>query len=224
MLARPTDRVRAMVISTSKLQDIPDVPTLKRLLQSIAMLDAILEPERQYRYFSFNARWSERETMGSMRNGQGDDYFVLFNAGGAFIKGFVHDAAIVGQRVPAELFYRGLPVEFEECAREPAFSPESVTFCLWRLNSQRSWSRSEIPLSGIDADGSARLLAMLDGCPETYRAWGMDYYERDIAAEYVAAVYRHEPLTEAVIQALNPEQRLAFLKDDVEQIAYPVVL
>lgn len=213
-----------MAISTSNLQDLPDVPTLMRLLQSIAVLDAILQPEWQYRYYSFNARWSESETMGSMRNGQGDDFFVLFNAEGAFIKGFVHDAAIVSERVPAEFFYRGLPLEFEECAKEPAFSPERVTFCVWRLNGQRSWSHSGNPLPGADADGSASLLTMLDGSPETYHAWAMDYYERDIPLESVAAIYRHEPLTEALIQALNPEQRLAFLRDDLEEIAYPVVL
>ena len=211
-----------MAISTSNLHDLPDVPTLMRLLQSIAMLDAILEPEWQYRYYSFNARWSESEKMGSMRNGQGDDLFVLFNAQGAFIKGFVHDAPIVSQKVPAEHFYRSLPLEFEECAREPAFSPERVTFCLWRLNNQRSWSHSDVPPCGADADGSANLLTMLDGSPETYRAWGTDYYERDISIEPVAAVYRHEPLTEALIQALNPEQRLALLSDDLEEIAYPV--
>lgn len=199
------------------------MPTLMRLLQSIAMLDAILEPEWQHRYYSFNARWNESEKMGSMRNGQGDDFFVVFNAAGAFIKGFVHDAAIVRQKVPAERFYRGLPLEFEECAKEPASSPESVTFCLWRLNSQRSWSHSDIPLPGTDADGSASLLTMLEGSPETYRAWAMDYYERDIRVEPVAAVYRHEPLTEALIQALNPEQRLAFLRDDLEEISYPAV-
>ena len=195
-----------------------------RLLQSIAMLDAIFEPEWQHRYYSFNALWSESETMGSMRNGQGDDLFVLFNAKGAFIKGFVHDAAIVSRKVPAELFYRGLRLEFEGCAKEPAFSPEKVTFCLWRLNSQRSWSHSDIPLPDADADGSASLLTMLDGSPETYRAWAMDYYERDISLASVAAIYRHEPLTEALIQALNPEQRLAFLRDDLGEIAYPVML
>ena len=213
-----------MAISTSNLQDLPDVSTLMRLLQSLAMLDAILEPEWQYRYYSFNARWSESETMGSMRNGQGDEFFVLFNAEGAFIKGFVHDAAIVSQQIPAERFYRDIPLEFAECAKEPAFSPQWVTFCLWRLNSQWSWSHSDIPLPGADADGSASLLTVLDGCPETYRAWGVDYYERDISVESVAAVYRHEPLTEALIQALNPEQRLAFLRDDLEEIAYPAVL
>ena len=40
-----------MAISTRSLQDLPDVPTLMRLFQSIAMLDAILEPEWQYRYY-----------------------------------------------------------------------------------------------------------------------------------------------------------------------------
>lgn len=50
-----------MAISTSNSQDLPDVPTLKRLLQSIAMLDAILKAEWEYRYYSFNEGGGMRE-------------------------------------------------------------------------------------------------------------------------------------------------------------------
>lgn len=43
------------MISSRDLSGLPDVPALRRLMQSLAMLDAILSPEWEYRYFSFNS-------------------------------------------------------------------------------------------------------------------------------------------------------------------------
>src|SRR5262249_19116182 len=97
-------RHRNVAISTNNLRELPDVFGLRRLLQSLAMLDAVLESEWEYRYYSFNARWNNGEMMGSMRNGQGDEFFALFNAHGVFIKGFVHDASILAQRIPSEVY------------------------------------------------------------------------------------------------------------------------
>ncbi len=45
------------MISTRNLAALPGIDDLRRLCQSLAMLDAILEPEWQYRYYSFNSRW-----------------------------------------------------------------------------------------------------------------------------------------------------------------------
>jgi hypothetical protein len=36
------------------------------------MLDAIVCPEWEHRYYSFNANWAADEVMGSMRDGSGD--------------------------------------------------------------------------------------------------------------------------------------------------------
>jgi hypothetical protein len=60
------------VISTRDLSLLPDVESLRRLWQSMAMLDAILSPDWEYRYYSFNAAWGAGEEMGSMRDGCGD--------------------------------------------------------------------------------------------------------------------------------------------------------
>ncbi|MBO6551131.1 MAG: hypothetical protein JJ964_16135, partial [Rhizobiales bacterium] len=62
-------------ISTLDLSKLPSPLQLKRLLQSLALLDAIMSPEWEYRYYSFDAQWSPSETMGSMRNGSGDEFF-----------------------------------------------------------------------------------------------------------------------------------------------------
>ena len=43
-----------MAISTRDLKLLPDIDVLRRAIQSIAMLDAILSPEWEFRYYSFN--------------------------------------------------------------------------------------------------------------------------------------------------------------------------
>ena len=67
-------------------------------MQSLAMLDAILSPEWEYRHFSFNSRWAPFEQMGSMRNGQGDHYFALFSAVGCWPPDNHHDPPIMRRR------------------------------------------------------------------------------------------------------------------------------
>lgn len=43
------------MISTRDLSELPDVNGLRRLLMSMAVLDAILCRDWQYRYYSFNS-------------------------------------------------------------------------------------------------------------------------------------------------------------------------
>ena len=70
------------MISTRNLTQLPDIPTQRRLTQSLAVLGAILSPEWDLRYYSFS-KWAEGEMMASMRNGSGDDWFLLFGPPGA---------------------------------------------------------------------------------------------------------------------------------------------
>src|SRR4051812_1215303 len=79
------------MISTRDLSLLPGVDGLRRALQSIAMLDAILCPEWEFRYYSFNAAWDRGEQMGSMRNGSGDHFFAHFGPAGCCLKGFAHE-------------------------------------------------------------------------------------------------------------------------------------
>jgi len=208
--------------STRNLLQLPGVISLKRLLQSVAMLDAVICPEWEYRHYSFNAKWAAGEMMGSMRNGQGDDFFALFNRHGVFIKGFDHESMVASLRLPSEQFYRDLPHQFSACCSEPAFSPELVTFCMWRLFEEPEWSRAKITLPpSEDSDGSAHLLAILDCSPETYLRWATEYYESEVSAQAVIAVYEHRALTEEIVAALNPMCSLTSLREDIAEIGYP---
>lgn len=49
------------MISTRNLAILPKPDSLRRLLQGLALLDAILEEEWQYRYYSYNSKWSDTE-------------------------------------------------------------------------------------------------------------------------------------------------------------------
>jgi hypothetical protein len=213
-------------ISTRDLSALPDVDRLKAILQAMAMLDAILSPEWQYRYYSFNSRWAPGERMGSMRDGCGDDLFALFNAAGCFLKGFAHEAPMTPYRTRRHKVRAGVldevPPEFADCLSEPAFCMSDTTFCIWRRFGDPAWQRGKIRFpQGADPDGSALLLSPLDGEPRTYKKWADDYYETDTDLAAVGHVYGHLPLTREVVRVLNPEVTLDDLAADVEEIGYP---
>jgi hypothetical protein len=210
------------VISTRELSLLPDIERLKSLLQSMALLDAILSPEWQYRYYSFNAHWAEREMMGSLRNGSGDDFFAWFAAPGCFLKGFAHESPMAsnGRVWPGVL--EQVPSDFSPGVKEPAFKPEETTFCIWRRPSDSIWQRGNIQFPpGEDPDGSCYLLSPLDGRPETYQKWSEEYYERDVDLIAVREIYKRVPLSAGLVASLNPDLSVEDLKEDLHEIGYP---
>jgi hypothetical protein len=205
------------MISTRDLRRLPDIASLMRVTRALAMLDAILSPEWESRYYSFNGRWAEGQSMASMRNGEGDEWHAIFCEAGAALQGFANDAPDVSGALD------GLPAAFHKNLRdEPAFEAERSTFGIWRLALDDRWSAGPVTLEeGDDPDGSAELLTILEGDPKQYVAWARDYYDRDLAESDVAAIYRHDPLTAELISRLNPEVDPASLADDIAEIGYP---
>lgn len=215
------------VISTRNLNPLPSVVELKRLCQSLAMLDAVLMPEWDNRYYSFDARWGDGEMLASMRNGSGDTYAILFTAAGAVIKGYAHEselgryAAESGDPWPGVV--DDVPPEFQTMLAEPAFPVEETSFCVWRKADGPVWEVGAIGFPpGEDPDGSRLLLSILDGNPRTYQEWSEEYYERSVPLAAVEAVYRHQPLDDDLLGQLNPNITAAELSDDVQEIGYPV--
>jgi hypothetical protein len=187
------------------------------------MLDAILSPDGEYRYYSFDSNWARDEMMASMRNGSGDQWFALLCPAGVALHGLAHEAANFRPGSPWPGIFDQLPSEFHgNFLREPAFDTANSTFCIWRRTSDTRWSRGPLELpTGTDPDGSAELLSMLQGEPAQYVRFAADYYERSIDVADVAAVYRHAPLTGALVDRLNAEVDLESLADDAAQIGYP---
>ena len=215
------------MVTEKRLTIIPNIPSLKILCQSLAVLDAIMSPEWEYRYYSFNSKWDKEKMMASMRNGSGDEFFILFNSHGAIMKGFAHESTMSPWASDAEEVWPGVldqvPSEFADFLSEPAFSMSETTFCIWRRTEDESWQTGEIQYpEGADPDGSEDLLFILDGDPETYREYAEQYYECGVDLESVISIYDHQPLTLGLVKKLNAGASLESLTSDLEEIGYPV--
>jgi len=210
------------MIGTKNLDTLPTIDNLRRLTQSLAMLDAILMPDWQWRYYSYNSKWSDSAAMASMRNGSGDDFFILFTTAGAIIGGVGHESEMnVEGQWPGVI--DSVPAVFSDFTNEPAFSVPHMTFCLWRLTDSPAWEIGPIKFpDGPDPDGSSDLLYILDGDPSTYYYWAASYYEKNCNIGAITAIYNHEPLTPEIVGALNPEITINDLAEDVMEIGYPI--
>jgi hypothetical protein len=210
------------MISTQRLDGMPDRDTLRRLTRSLATLDALLSPEWDGRYYSYNCNWAAGEEMASMRDGEGDQWFAWFGAAGVALAGLSHEKAMFRPGKPWPGIWDTLPAAFAPFRAEAAFDTDNTTFCIWRGAADQVWRCGNIEYSeGDDPDGSAELLALLDGVPESYRAWAAGYYERDVPLDVVAAIYAHEDITPAMLEQLGCDESAA-LSADLDEIGYPL--
>lgn len=188
---------------------LPSPRELERICRGLATLDAILMPDWEYRYYSFNAAWAPSERMASMRNGEGDDWFIVFSLAGAFLKSLWHEYRPT--LTPAEI-YDGLPGGFDRQRVQPAFSMDRVTCGGWCDDSGWTLRGRLAPME--------HELEMLAGAPETYRAFAADYFEVDVPLDAVAHVLDGRPLDDGLLARLRPDCTLADLAADLTQIGY----
>jgi len=216
-----------MAASTRNLSAVPSIASLRRQMQALALLDAILEGEWEYRYFSFNSRWSETEQMGSMRNGSGDDLFAHFGPAGCLIRGFDHESRMSPWSSKPQKVWPGVldsvPSEFSAALNEPAFHMADTTFCIWRTNLDARWCRGPIDIpDGDDPDGSVWMLALVCGTAADYQTFANDYFEIDVELGAIQRVFAHEPLSEKLLSAFPTKRTFSELLADVNEIAYEI--
>ncbi len=217
------------MISTRDLSLLPDVAQLRDVFQSMAMLDAIIMPEWQDRYYSFETDLlpDDSVSIGSMRNGSGDDLHAIFGRAGCLIRGFAHEYEMSPYAERPPRVFPGvlddIPSEFADCLAAMHSSWwQNITFCIWRNHSDSAWQHGRIDFPELaDPDGSAFLLSDYDGRPETYHAWAESYYQpHKLNLPAVRWVFEHRPLNEELVRELNPERSLAELAEEIRQIGY----
>lgn len=207
------------MISTANLQSLPGVDGFRRLTRALATLDAIMSPEWEDRYYSFDSAWGDGETMASMRTGSGDRWAAVLCDAGVALIGLAHEAPTYSPGKPKPWVFANLPEQFHKNARDqPAFDSANTSYCIWCTTDGKQWSSGVVDEQD---DGSSEHLSVLDGDPQRYVDFAREYYEVDLDIEDVRAVYNHEPLTNDLIARLNPETSLEVLTEDLAQIGYP---
>jgi hypothetical protein len=215
------------------IRTLPDIPTVRDRSRAMAMLDAVLSPEWEYRYFSFDSQWSPGVEVASMRDGSGNDYSIVFSSAGVFARGFDHESPMTPYRATPLALWPGLfetvPGVFQTFAAEPAFvDPEGTaraTVCFWREAADSVWRCGEVEIDDAvreDADGADWLFAVLAaGTAEAYLAFAQEYYELTPDLPAIQHVYDLKPLTESIVSSLNPEASLVDFAQDIAAIGYP---
>jgi hypothetical protein len=189
---------------------LPDVEDLRRRSRALAMCEAIISPDWESRYYSYDSRWNtdRGEHLASMRNGSGDEYSIVFSPAGVWIRGLDHEA----RQEPG--LFDDVPAVFAAQVGEPAFS-HGANICLWRETGDGQWH-------GRGLDDVAWLFELLvDGTPEAYREFAEDYYEEDVDLAAVTEVFALRPLTDRLVRRLNPAVTVRYLTDDIAEIDYP---
>lgn len=190
---------------------IPPPGTLERVCKGLATLDAILCEDWSLRLFSFNAAWDEARgaRMASMRNGEGDAWFIVFDGECAFFKAYWHEHP----RVDPAAVFDGLPDALAAQRHEPAFSMDDVTFGGW-FEPGRGWT-----LRGNLAP-FAEEISILTGDVAVVRAYIASYFEVDAPADAVEHVLAGRPLDAVTVARLSAGQSLEALGPDLREIGY----
>ncbi|OWA37964.1 hypothetical protein B9G55_06390 [Saccharibacillus sp. O16] len=191
---------------------LPSIEACRQIFQAAAVLDAILSPEWELRYYSYNQSWYSKEEMASMRDGEGSHYFAWFSPQGLMMKGFDHELVEEGA---VSIGVDPVPENVAEFLREPAFMGEQTTFCLWNLYSDNKWSADR-----LYREEDCRLLRLLVEGPEYYQKWASWYYEREVDLETIRRIFAHESISAQQLHVLNPELTLEDLEEDLAEIGY----
>ena len=212
------------------IRQLPEISIVRNRCRAMAVLDVIMIPDRESRFYSFDSRWSPSEEMASMRDGCGNDYSIVFSPMGAFARGFDHESPMSPYRVtppvPWPGLFDGVPEAFLHHVADPAFSDQGgtprATVCFWREQAGSEWRAGAIDAlpAEVEDDGSAEWLfdVLTDGRPEAYQQFAEEYYEVVVDIEAIRHVYALQPLSQSVVSALNPDVDLADLNEDLAQI------
>ncbi|WP_189003859.1 hypothetical protein [Deinococcus malanensis] len=205
----------------------PPPEVVERRGRALAVLDAVLSPEWEERYFSFDQDWSAGARMASARNGSGDEAFMLFSQGECVFKQFLHEVpqrlslaeAQALTEVQGTAGALGPSPLLGEFLAEPAFSTEELTELGWYVPGVRHWVVMH-PAGAVTEDSLFRLLFQGDAL--LYAAWAGDMFELPVPEAAAELVFRHAPLTPSLVQALNPEADWESAREEAAGMGYPV--
>jgi len=201
---------------------LPDPERLLKKSQSLALLDAIYCQQWEFRYFSHNAHWGNNEQMSSMRDGEGNDYFIHFSPAGIAIKGCFIETGLSGHSEILKNARALMPKKFNEFMQEAAFSIDKASFFIWFNPITQSWLKIGAAESGLlEDDGSQYLMSWLNADERFYQSWASEYYEVDIDLNLVKTIFDFKTIDTDFIKNLDKALDRQQLLEDIKEIDYP---
>ena len=184
---------------------------LERICKGLAALDTMLQDDWEYRYYSFDKAWNtkRKERMASMRNGSGDEWFIVFSPSGVFVKAFWHEY----ETEDADVIFEGLPAKLAQNRKEPAFwadGDDALTF--GGFHDGKKWT-----LRG-NAKPMKDDLAILTGEAKHYRAYAKQVHEIDVPLDAIDEVLGGKKPDAKLAARINSDCTFADLKDDLAEI------
>ena len=211
----------------SGMLPLPPIDQLIQRCRALAALDLMLSPDWQYRFYSFNSRWSEDEQMASMRNGCGDEWWIIFHRDGwAALKGLGHESAAWSRHRGklSSALQQSFPAAMAGFSTEPAFCWDATSFAYFHPAGAPAWIRANdlTAFAGEEETGEVEFLAHLHGSPADYAAFATDYYETEVDERIVADIFALRPISATVVSSLNPNVSLSEISEELfEEIQYP---
>ncbi|MFD9301617.1 hypothetical protein ACFWCB_02785 [Streptomyces sp. NPDC060048] len=213
---------------------LPDIETLRDRCRAMAALELVISGNEDGGHFSYDSAWGPGEEAALMDNGSGDDYAIVFTADGVFGCGFDHESRMSPWGEDGIELWPGLvdgiPEAFRPLVTEPAFCTEegvlNATAVFWRETGDTVWraGKVEFPEGSSDPDGADYLFEVLAaGTPEAYRDFAEDYYETTLPLEAVRHVWSLRPVTQDIVDALNPGLPLEAVAPRLVRAGYPGV-
>ncbi len=183
------------------------IKQLRNKLKALALLDAIIEQEWEYRYFSYNIKWSDTEEMSSLRDGSGGEWFLWTSGELAGYKCLSPEDGLMSE---LESVKNSASSGFSSFITEPAFSMDQAT-CIWFLENSQ-WVKH-----GNSVNYLIDLETVSNWEASDYQSWATEYYEREIDLETVSKILSGQ-FNEALAKKLNPEIEINQLLTELPEI------
>lgn len=180
---------------------------LKNKLKHLALLDAIIEPEWEYRYYSFNSKWADGEEMSSLRDSCGGEWFILFFDDKIGFKCTSPEDGLAPNFVELK---DSLPKEYSGFISEPAFSMDSGS-CIWYLD-ENEWVKLGININDLpDPDSIQNMTA------NGYCQFAEEIYEQELDSDIIESIFNGN-FTLDMATKINPKVNLDNLKSELIEI------
>ncbi len=180
---------------------------LRNKLKHLALLDAIIEPEWEYRYYSYNSNWSDTEEMASLRDSCGGEWFFLLDENNVSFK---CTSPVDGLVDNFDEIKKSVPERFNPLLNEAAFSMGQGS-CIWFIENN-TWVKL-----GKEITDLPNPIIIQDLTASDYCQFVEDIFEQEIDQEVVQSIFDGK-FTIDMAKKINPSIDLNALRQDISEI------